>query len=196
MSSSTRLLEKVFYSSWFMAAVQVISILLWYFPSYLFLLPLFSTGGYPHDCTTEAFNTSTPNSVGYSDMTKYWPNVQQAEGSANYTDFWNHEWTKHGTCTGLSQYDYFSKTLSLIKSFGTPASVTNAVGSTLSASSLRNDFGGSSKVALQCQSGSYLSGAYTCWNQSNGLPTTQRECPADVIAEDTCTASTLTVQSF
>ncbi len=160
------------------------------------LWPQYSAGGYPHDCTKEAFNSSVPNAVGWNDMTKYWPNVQASETSSSYSSFWEHEWTKHGTCTGLSQYDYFSKTLSLIKSFGTPASVTKAVGSTISASTLRNDFGGSSYVALQCDSGKYLSGAYTCWNQSNGVPTTQRTCPKDVIGEDTCTSSTLTVKKF
>lgn len=104
--------------------------------------------------------------------------------------------SKHGTCSGLSQYDYFENTINLLKKFGTPASVTAAVGSTISASSLRNDFGGASNVALQCESGKYLSGAYTCWTQSNGLPTKQVNCPADVIKEDTCTATTLFVQTF
>lgn len=160
------------------------------------LWPQYSTGGYPQSCTTEAYNSSVPTVIGWDDMVEHWPNVQDEETSSDYTSFWEHEWTKHGTCSGLSQYDYFSKTLSLGKSFGTPASVTNAVGSTISASNLREDFGGAAYVALQCVSGKYLSGAYTCWDQKNGAPTTQRECPSDVVAEDTCTSSTLSVQSF
>jgi ribonuclease T2 len=160
------------------------------------LWPQYSAGGYPQSCTTEAFNTSIPNAVGYNDMITYWPNVKVAESDPTYDSFWEHEWSKHGTCSGLSQYDYFSKTLSLIKSFGTPASVTNAVGSTLSASTLRNNFGGSSYASLQCNAGSYLVGVYTCWNQNNGTPTTQRACPSDVLKEDTCTATTLNVVSF
>jgi ribonuclease T2 len=157
------------------------------------LWPQYSTGGYPHDCTTTAYDNSVANKVGWSDMTKYWPNVQEAENSTNYQSFWQHEWSKHGTCTGLSQYDYMSKTLGLAKSFPTPASVTKAVGGTISASSLRNDFGGASKVALQCDGGNYLSGAYTCWSQSSGTPKSQIACPSDVVKEDTCTASTLNV---
>ena len=27
---------------------------------------------------------------------RYWPNVKSAETSADYTSFWDHEWTKHG----------------------------------------------------------------------------------------------------
>jgi len=160
------------------------------------LWPQYSTGGFPSTCTTEAFNSSVPNAVGWSDMTTYWPNVQYAETSSNYDSFWEHEWSKHGTCSGLSQYDYFSKTISLIKKYGTPASVTKAAGSTISASQLRTDFGGATYVALQCDSGKYLSGAYTCWNQSSGSPSTQRACPTDVQKEDTCTSSTLTVRTL
>lgn len=56
------------------------------------LWPQYSTGGYPSSCTTEAFNTSVPIAVGWNDMTKYWPNVQASETSADYDSFWIHEW--------------------------------------------------------------------------------------------------------
>lgn len=101
-----------------------------------------------------------------------------------------------GTCSGLSQYDYFQSTLTLYKSYGTPSILTAAVGSTLSASDLRTAMGGSTMVALQCNSGLYLSGAYSCWNQVNGVPTTQTVCPSDVQSEDTCTSSSLSIQAF
>ena len=41
---------------------------------------------------------------------KYWPTCQS--GGSN-EDFWSHEWSKHGTCTGMSQEDYFSTTIDL-----------------------------------------------------------------------------------
>jgi len=160
------------------------------------LWPQYSTGGYPASCSVEKFNTSIPLTVGWDEMIQYWPNVKYLETSTEYTQFWEHEWSKHGTCTDLPQFDYFAKTLSLIKSFGTPASVTNAVGSTMSASVLRDDFGGSSKVALQCNGGTYLSGAFTCWTQSNGFPIAQTTCPDDVIKEDSCRSEMITIQSF
>jgi hypothetical protein len=84
----------------------------------------------------------------------------------------------------------------LIKQFGTPASVTANVGGSIAASTLRNDFGGASKVSLQCTSGAYLVGAYTCWTQTNGVASQQVNCPSDVISEDTCTKSTLYIQGF
>ena len=159
------------------------------------LWPQFTSGGYPSFCTTEAFNSKVTTTIG-DDMYTYWPNIQSSFDDPSYSSFWEHEWTKHGTCTGLSQVDYFQSTLSLQKKFGTPVSVTQAVGSTISASKLRSDFGGATYVALQCNGGSYLSGAFTCWSVQNKIPLNQIPCPTDVQAEDTCTASTLKVTSF
>eukprot|EP00128_Syssomonas_multiformis_P002201 Colp12_sorted_trinity150504_noHs@23754 len=51
-------------------------------------------------------------------MTKYWPEVEYEVTDPEYTSFWEHEWSKHGTCSGLSQDDYFQTTVNLIKSFG------------------------------------------------------------------------------
>jgi ribonuclease I len=129
-------------------------------------------------------------------MTTYWPDSQYAETDPNYDTFWEHEWTKHGTCSTLSQYDYFSSAIALIKKLGTPSDFTNAVGSSMSADTLRKDFGGATYASLQCASGSYIDGVFTCWAQENGFPTTQIECPADVQAEDLCSGSTINVASF
>ncbi len=108
----------------------------------------------------------------------------------------DHEWSKHGTCSSLTQPTYFGDSLNLIKKIGTPASVTANVGGTLSAATLRNDMGGAQYVSLQCVSGQYLSGAFICLSQSNGVPGGKQICPADVQKEDTCTKATLIIQSF
>lgn len=160
------------------------------------LWPQYSGGGYPQSCTSEKYDPASADAVGMDDMVKYWPEVEYAVTDPQYSSFWEHEWSKHGTCTGLSQVDYFQSTINLIKKFGTPASVTNAVGGTVSASTLRSDMGGASFVSLQCESGKYLSGAFTCWSQSNGIPTVQQKCPTDVQSEDTCSSSTISVTGF
>lgn len=131
-------------------------------------------------------------------MTTYWPDVKYAEDDPEYTEFWEHEWTKHGTCSGLSQINYFNATISMIESFGTPSVYSNAVGSTIDATTLRDAFGGSSFASLQCTSQKYVNGVYTCWGMDpvTNFPTNQIECPSDVVAEDTCTVETLEVSSF
>ena len=47
-----------------------------------------TTTGYPADCTTEPFSQAAVDAVGESKMIEYWPNVQEATGSANYASFW------------------------------------------------------------------------------------------------------------
>lgn len=159
------------------------------------LWPQYSTGGYPHDCTSEPFDASIPDQIGWETMTTFWPNVKYLETDPNYTEFWEHEWTKHGTCSGLSQYDYFNSAINLIKQLGTPQDFIDNVGGTMSSSDLRNDYGGATETTLTC-SGAYINGLYTCWNTVNGFPQEQIVCPADVQAEDTCTSSTINIAAF
>jgi ribonuclease T2 len=161
------------------------------------LWPQYLAGGYPQSCTTEAFNSSVPYEVGWTDMTTYWPDAQYAESDVpNYYTLWSHEWSKHGTCTGLSQYDYMSQTVNLDKSFGTPVLISNNVGGSINAEELRNYYGGPTRVSLQCNSGNYLNGVYTCWSQVNGKVSSQIECPTDVQKEDTCPGSTINIGAF
>jgi ribonuclease T2 len=162
------------------------------------LWPQYQAGGYPSYCTNEAFDTNVPQEVGWETMTTYWPDVQYPETDSNYDDFWVHEWDKHGTCSGLSQYDYFNYAVQLIQSFGTPSAFTAAATTdgSINADDLRNDFGGADKASLQCSGGKYINGVFTCWSSVNGVPTSQVVCPSDVQGEDTCTSSTLTIEEF
>lgn len=160
------------------------------------LWPQYTAGGYPQTCTTEAFDSNVPVAIGWDTMTMYWPDAQYAETDPKYTSFWEHEWTKHGTCTGLVQQNYFETTINLLKSFGSPSILSNNVGGSIAAADLRTAMGGASYVALQCNSGTFLSGAYTCWSESNGQPLKQMECPSDVQAEDTCTSATVVITAF
>jgi ribonuclease T2 len=38
------------------------------------LWPEYSNGGYPQSCTSEKFDSSVPDQIGWSTMTTYWPN--------------------------------------------------------------------------------------------------------------------------
>ena len=145
----------------------------------------YNTTGYPSFCTDEAFNTSIPELVGTSNMIQYWPNVQYDLSSPDYTSFWEHEWSKHGTCSGLSQYDYFNNAIQLTFRIPTPDILYYSIGNNMSANDLRNSFGGNDYVSLQCYN-QYLTGIYTCWNQTNGIPISQIKCTDTVINEDTC----------
>lgn len=137
-----------------------------------------------------------PNSVGMSDMVQYWPNVQKAVNDTDYTQFWANEWSSHGTCSGLSQIDYFSLSLGVIKQVGTPASLSNAVYKSIDTATLKIDMGGPQNVALLCSSGYYLVGAYLCLTQVDNKPDQLVECPQSILALDSCTFSSVTVAGF
>jgi hypothetical protein len=61
----------------------------------------------------------------------------------------------------------------------------DSIGKNVSANALRIGFGGANYVALQCTN-QILTGAYTCWEQKNNIPSAQIECPLSVVKEDTC----------
>eukprot|EP00310_Coccolithus_braarudii_P009686 CAMPEP_0183360750 /NCGR_PEP_ID=MMETSP0164_2-20130417/56052_1 /TAXON_ID=221442 /ORGANISM="Coccolithus pelagicus ssp braarudi, Strain PLY182g" /LENGTH=156 /DNA_ID=CAMNT_0025535175 /DNA_START=131 /DNA_END=601 /DNA_ORIENTATION=- len=60
-------------------------------------------------CGGPAFDESQISSI-LSQMQTDWPSCV---GSSSNEQFWSHEWEKHGSCTGLSQLDYFSTALKL-----------------------------------------------------------------------------------
>jgi len=71
-----------------------------------------TVNSYPCECTKEAFDESKV-SASLSEMKQRWPSY-----TGENDQFWDHEWSKHGTCcddtTGLSsQATFFSSTLAL-----------------------------------------------------------------------------------
>jgi ribonuclease T2 len=110
--------------------------------------------------------------------------------------FVDHEWTKHGTCSGLSQTDYFTNALNVLKTYGTPSVISDNVGKYVSSDTIRASFGGKEYASLVCTSGKYLNGVYMCLNQVNGVPNGKTVCPADVQSEDTCGTGDIFIQTF
>ena len=45
------------------------------------------------------------------EMKQYWLSCPEFGGSN--IDFWTHEWSKHGVCTGYSEHQFFSTVLKL-----------------------------------------------------------------------------------
>tara|TARA_B110000285_G_C15120429_1_gene616773 strand:- start:1989 stop:2612 length:624 start_codon:yes stop_codon:yes gene_type:complete len=151
------------------------------------LWPQYSVSDYPSYCTTEPFDETIPLEIGWDTMTELWPDVQYNESDPNYDSFWEHEWTKHGTCSGLSQHDYFEAALNLTGLLTTPDILHESMGKTMNADSLRLALGGPDSVSLQCSKEQILTGVYTCWQKNeDGRPTIQIMCPDEVVNEDTC----------
>lgn len=67
--------------------------------------------GYPEECTREEFDEDQIDSL-IPQLEIVWPSYMGSNEA-----FWTHEWEKHGTCTGKSQYKYFRNVLRLEDSY-------------------------------------------------------------------------------
>jgi ribonuclease I len=65
-------------------------------------------------CTKEPFSEDNLSEETLKDMNIYW--MSCVNGNTN-EKFWGHEWSKHGTCSGMSQEEFFSTAISLYKEY-------------------------------------------------------------------------------
>eukprot|EP00638_Chattonella_subsalsa_P018001 CAMPEP_0117893682 /NCGR_PEP_ID=MMETSP0950-20121206/25476_1 /TAXON_ID=44440 /ORGANISM="Chattonella subsalsa, Strain CCMP2191" /LENGTH=532 /DNA_ID=CAMNT_0005753997 /DNA_START=67 /DNA_END=1665 /DNA_ORIENTATION=+ len=169
------------------------------------LWPNYYNGGWPQFCTSEKLDLAIIQSIGLNTMELNWPNVMEDASSPQYKDFWEHEWEKHGTCTGLSQELYFTKTLALHQQFGDSTFIAENSGQSVSKSDLLDSFGGDGMAILLCEDNGFLSQVYICLQEEKeedtsatieGDVTMQKiQCPSSVIGEDTC-SSTIYIPKF
>ena len=145
-----------------------------------------NNGSYPATCSPEAYDHTVTDAIGMETMNKYWPNVKVDTTDDAYTEFWEHEWTKHGTCSGLSQPDYFKLALDAMPA--TPSIVAANVGKTISKTDLIQAYGGDNFAVPQCESETYLTQVLNCVSidGSTGSPIKLIACPDVVVAEGDC----------
>ena len=141
-------------------------------------------GSYPTTCSNEEFRESTIDQLGKERFEKYWPNLKETSSSSSYTQFWDHEWTKHGTCSGLSQDEYFDMTLNHF--LPSPDIVLDNYGSSVSKEDLMRAYGGSElDVVMVCTKGKYLYEVRTCVGKVDH-GSERVNCPTKVLEEGSC----------
>eukprot|EP00903_Cladosiphon_okamuranus_P011046 g10431.t2 len=167
------------------------------------LWPDYGDGTYPTMCTSEPYDHDRViNAVGLDVLETLWPNIQVPEELAGkkYDSFWEHEWSKHGTCTGLSMEDYFSTAVSLLQErFVTPPQLSGNVGGHTTRVELEDAYGGDGMAILDCKGKVHLNQVYLCLEQDEGthLPGAQVACPPAVVAhDDTCGPDSLEIAAF
>jgi ribonuclease I len=139
-------------------------------------------GSWPASCSTEPLDKRVVDKLA-KDLDYYWPNIKDLPDDPDYSDFWSHEWGKHGTCSGLSQLDYFQTALE--HQIATPPLVQQAYGKTISKTDLLEAY--NNKVVPVCSHRRYLQEVRACYAMDvDGRPTARVECPAPVQKEGNC----------
>jgi ribonuclease T2 len=166
------------------------------------LWPQFDDGKWPCECSDEEFNPQTLADLGEDKFNIHWPNVKAAKGKPGYTGFWEHEWHKHGSCTGLSQDEYFQSALNHF--LLTPDTVGRHYGSSVSKSEITGAYSNNSgvggddenDVVLICVDNTYLSEVRVCVDRNkDGTGSRRIPCPASVISEGNC-GDTIRITKF
>ncbi|CAM9144422.1 unnamed protein product [Ectocarpus fasciculatus] len=169
------------------------------------LWPDYGDGTYPTTCSSEPYDHDrVVNAIGLDVLETMWPNIQVPEEFAGngkkYDSFWEHEWTKHGTCTGLSMEEYFSTAIALLqRRFLTPPQLTENVGGQTTRVDLEDAYGGEGMAVLDCRGKVHLNQVYLCLepDSETHLPGEQVACPPAVVAhDDTCGQDSLDVAAF
>jgi ribonuclease T2 len=151
-------------------------------------------GSYPSSCTNEALDPDLLADLS-NDLAAKWPNVKAMSG-AEHASFWSHEWSKHGTCSGMDQRTYFATALGLL--LPTPPIVGERKGSVVSREELVSGYadGSSSSsssspsdAVFVCKHG-YLSEVRVCYAKGgatgSGLVGERMSCPGTIVREDNC----------
>jgi ribonuclease T2 len=131
------------------------------------LWPQYSRGGYPENCGQQA-GPGNPQQ-----MLDLMPDLHLIQ----------HEWTTHGTCTGLSAVNYFALIRKIRNSVRIPPDlIAPARQLTVTPEGLKQDFERAnpelkdSEIALSCGSGPYLTGVEICFTK-DGKP---MPCGSDI----------------
>jgi ribonuclease T2 len=101
----------------------------------------------------------------------------------------NHEWPKHGSCTGLDERAYFEAAVDAMKAIGgagTSEALAHAVGSDVDRESLARSFGVPvESVLLSCDADCRLSQVSFCLaREDTGLPGAPSPCPESATRAD------------
>jgi ribonuclease T2 len=101
----------------------------------------------------------------------------------------NHEWPKHGSCSGLDAKTFFADTIGALLKLpgdgGTPDVLRRNVGGEVKPADLQQSFGNASSVLLSCDQSCNLMQVGICLaHDAQGNPTQQIACPDNVTQSD------------
>lgn len=150
------------------------------------LWPEYTNGGYPSSCNSQAFSQSQVQDL-VPRMNSEWQSLTGAN-----SDFWSHEWSKHGTCTGSSQHTYFQGALDLNEDYSIDDALNQAgitPGGTVNTADIGNAlasaWGLQNPPVVQCSQG-YITQIYMCVDDNYNIQDCEDACPSDGCQNTNC----------
>ncbi|MGI9277151.1 MAG: T2 family ribonuclease [Endozoicomonas sp.] len=123
---------------------------------------------YPYNCRN---SSGCPDGsvcmLGWSGLEKPTRSFLESAIPVNAQLLANHEWQKHGTCSGFNQQGYFETVQKLFDKIGTPEVISDNIGKSLSYDAIQDQYG--YRVLLKCSEDaglSYLDSIVSCWDKS------------------------------
>lgn len=167
------------------------------------LWPQYLNGSWPESCTNETLSEKVIATL-HTRLEQWWPNVRATHANeSEYLVFWNHEWSKHGTCSGLSQLAYFTAALNHF--IPTPPLVAENYGKSVSKEELlraydNNPTAANATTILVCTHGNYLSEVRWCHGKDPdfGGPSYRMPCPPSMVLQwdSACQGSEIILSRF
>jgi len=174
------------------------------------LWPECSTGSYPQNCRPQdaALDPQVIRDLA-PEFTKLWPDAKNPDPDPTKgMDFYAHEWSKHGTCTSLTQHQYFEAAFDTYIEPTPYNLIEDNYGKEIDTEILRTAFerldpqqfnDSRSSVILICRS-KYLQEVRICMAKTDSdFPTMQIPCPEPVwngMINSMCNSKSVTLTKF
>ena len=130
------------------------------------------------NCGNQTLSESTIEPI-RSRLLRYWPDISKRD----HLGLWEEAWEKHGTCSGLSQLEYFEEALDNL--LPAPFIIRSTYGSAVQRQEIDQEY--NNKAVLICNHRQWFKEVRLCFSRTpDGIPTVAVDCPEEIKNMDSC----------
>ena len=142
------------------------------------LIQKYLNGRTAENCGNQTLSESTIEPI-RSRLLRYWPDISKRD----HLGLWEEAWEKHGTCSGLSQLEYFEEALDNL--LPAPFIIRSTYGSAVQRQEIDQEY--NNKAVLICNHRQWFKEVRLCFSRTpDGIPTVAVDCPEEIKNMDSC----------